>query len=108
MAKQWIKRDFKLDTQFRMPISYIVNHLNPYDKNKVYGKENPLFEAWQSKKEKNICDKLDAGVKPAQLGPIRLNIHPTKEMFYVSDGISRIRAFKEKKLKGIEVKMGYY
>lgn len=108
MAKPWLKRDFQAGTYFIMPVNYIVNHLSPYDKNKVLGRESPLFESWQSKKERSICDRLNSGISPAKIEPIRVNIHSTREEFYVSDGISRIRALRRKKIKSIRVLMGYY
>jgi hypothetical protein len=108
MAKSWLKRNFQAGTFFRMPLTYLVNHLSPYDKNKVLGRESPLFESWQNKKEKGICDRLDNGTSPRSIEPIRVNIHPTREMFYVNDGISRIRAFRKRRMKNIGALMGYY
>jgi len=108
MTKSWLKRDFKEGTIFRMPVRYLVNHLSSYDKNKVYGGNDPAFEAWQGKKEKGICSKLDSGISPSRIDPIRVNIHPAREEFYVADGISRIRAYRRKGIKSINAIMGYY
>ena len=108
MAKAWLKRNFPAGTHFRMPLNYVVNHLSSYDKNKVLGRESSLFESWQSKKEKGICSILDNGVSPRSIEPIRMNIHLKREEFYVSDGISRIRAFRKKGIKSINTILGYY
>lgn len=105
-GKPWLKRNFKDDTHFYMKVGYIIKHLDKPDKKKVEGKSSFFHqEDWQNKKEKKIHKALDSGKNHSKFDPIRLAIHTKREQFKVGDGISRLRAFKKRKIKKINVKL---
>ena len=96
--KPWLKRDYE-NKEYYMKLKYLIKHLNHYDKKKV---KSPNHK-WQNDKVQTIIKNLNEGVKAQNYDPIDLIIHETKEEFKVNDGISRIKAFKTKKIKKIKV-----
>jgi len=83
-TKSWLKRNYK-ERLFKINVSYLIKKLDLIDKEKV---EKP--NDWQEKKVQEVLKNI----KKHKRIPIRIVLHEKKEQFRVSDGISRIIAFK--------------
>jgi len=108
MYKPWLKRNFENRTEFIMPVVYIIKHLHKDYVAKVSGKGmDKNFERWQSRKERRILMLLDGGLVPLSFDPISLELSPSEEKFYITDGTSRLRAFYKRKIPKIRISLGY-
>ena len=101
-GKPWLKRNYRLAI-FRMKVSYVIKHLGMFDKKKIFSSSG-----WQQLKENKVLLQLKEGANPKSFDPIRIVLHEKKEEFRVEDGISKLRAFKKKKINKIyaEVRVG--
>ncbi len=98
LFKSWLNRSFPDNTLFVMKVNYIIQHLDKYDKHKVFS-----HNAWQEKKESNVIYDLEKGRNPKHFKPVRLVLHKTRHKFRVEDGVSRLRAFKRRNISKIRV-----
>jgi hypothetical protein len=95
LRKPWLRKGYRSVT-FRMKVNYILRHLGRYDLGKIYVNSN-----WQDAKEGKVLEQLDSGRSPLSIPPIKLVLHNKKEEFRVEDGISRLRAFRKRRIKYI-------
>jgi hypothetical protein len=100
--KPWLKRNYN-NKIFFIKVKYVIHNLYPLDRIKIEGKDK-----WQEKKTAAILGQLQSGKNPFEFEPIRLILNNSKEEFRVDDGISRLRAFRDKRIGIIkaEIRVG--
>ena len=104
LGTPWLKRNFNNNKLFYIKVKYIIKHLDPRDLNKIKGITQFIKgEVWQSKKEKKIIEQIDGGKDTLSFNPIRLVLHKFRDEFRIEDGVSRLRAFRKKRIKKIGV-----
>ncbi|MBR9677512.1 hypothetical protein GOV04_05200 [Candidatus Woesearchaeota archaeon] len=100
-GKPWLKRDFRANTEFVLKTKYVIRHLNHHYKEQILGFNDERFEKWQGKKIASILEAIKNGKHWQEFTPIKLTLDPKRDVFLVHDGLSRLRAFKQKRVKYI-------
>lgn len=98
LKRPWLKRNWKKEKQFTIPVDYLVEHLDKRDMNKVLKKTT----AKQEEKKEEIRAELNVGILPEEMPPVYLFLHSKKHLFRVGDGISRISVFFERNIPVIK------
>ena len=104
-SKRWLNRNFRDGTVYVMKVKYVIWHLHPYDKRKLGASWSLHERIWQDSKAVSVMRELEAGKDPLRFKPLDLILHKTKEEFKVNDGISRLKAFRKKRIKYIPVSL---
>jgi len=105
LFKRWLNRNFRDGTVYAMNVKYVLWHLNPYDKRKLGASWSERERIWQDAKAVSVMKEMEAGKDPLRFPPIRLVLHESKDEFKVEDGISRLKAFRKKRIKKIPVSL---
>ncbi len=99
--KPWLRRRFRDGKLFVISIDYIYEHVGSEQKKRL-GLD---ADAWTLSKEYVIDELLDSGMSPDDIFPIRVALHPLREEFSVTDGITRLRVYKRRGILSIRVKI---
>lgn len=94
LKRPWLKKDWKKEKQFTIPVDYLVEHLDKRDMDKVLKKTTNL----QEEKKEEIRAELNVGILPEEMPPAYLFLHQKKHLFRIGDGVSRISVFFERNI----------